>query len=434
MVFYAGGLGEMDTESPYRFIEDRQHYFTMPDYGTAKNQAILNSYEEFKRLFYVAYTRAESKIYLPFPDSVPGRWLLLQSLLGEIRWEEWTESLKKPPELPFNANKPSIKKQDKIKYLTALRNRLELFFRHYPDHFILSDPCVPPEKKYETVSSPEAARPELKAPAKISEYFSLRIPPVQSFSSLVHSSSEIRDQDPWPSEVPAEAVIPEVFHPSAGIETAGPVFGDFIHSLLEIIPFEWAASGRDEFLSCDELTDIFRKQALLHFSPEWHRNNRMMVLDMLYRTLTAPLLPDGSLRLCDIPPEDRIAEMEFLYYLQADEKPSCGVPEGVIIKKGYVKGFIDLVFRYREKYYIVDWKTNLPEMTDRDSMIYTPDVMKKIMDKHNYPLQFEIYRKALSLYLRRTEEGRDREDLIGGGFYLFVRGTSEEGRGIFRFN
>lgn len=89
---------------------------------------------------------------------------------------------------------------------------------------------------------------------------------------------------------------------------------------------------------------------------------------------------------------------------------------------GLLNGLIDLVFEYNGKYYILDWKTNyLGNSTDD----YNLEKMQEAMTNSNYHLQYCIYTVALKKFLASRIENFDYDKHFGGVIYLFVRGIRE---------
>ena len=88
--------------------------------------------------------------------------------------------------------------------------------------------------------------------------------------------------------------------------------------------------------------------------------------------------------------------------------------------RGYLKGFIDLVFVHRGCYYVLDWKSNHlgTAVVDYDAV-----GMDAAMSAHGYHLQYLIYTVALHRFLRQRVSGYDYERHCGGVLYLFVRGV-----------
>jgi exodeoxyribonuclease V beta subunit len=115
------------------------------------------------------------------------------------------------------------------------------------------------------------------------------------------------------------------------------------------------------------------------------------IQQMVKEVVLMPLQIDGEFfHLGEI---DRFqVEMEFLFSTPPN----------------FVKGFIDLVFYYRNKVYFLDWKTNYLEDYGNDSL-------KKAMEEHDYPLQAALYAEAIHRHFKAP---------FGGAFYLFVRGKT----------
>lgn len=98
--------------------------------------------------------------------------------------------------------------------------------------------------------------------------------------------------------------------------------------------------------------------------------------------------------------------------------------------RGMLKGFIDLVFRWRDRYYLLDYKSN---WLGEDNAAYTPEAMAHAMMEHRYDLQYQLYTLALHRYLRHRLAEYDYRRHFGGVFYLFLRGVAADnpGNGIF---
>jgi len=88
--------------------------------------------------------------------------------------------------------------------------------------------------------------------------------------------------------------------------------------------------------------------------------------------------------------------------------------------EGYLKGFIDLVFEHRGRYYVVDWKSNHLGYARSD---YGPAELHAAMAEHSYHLQHLLYSLAIDRYLKHRVPGYRHETHFGGVFYLFVRGV-----------
>jgi exodeoxyribonuclease V beta subunit len=100
--------------------------------------------------------------------------------------------------------------------------------------------------------------------------------------------------------------------------------------------------------------------------------------------------------------------------------------------KGFMKGFMDLVFRFRGRFYLVDWKSNDlgPRVED-----YDRKGLDAAMHRGFYILQYHIYVLALHRYLMLRIPEYRYESHFGGVYYIFLRGVEPERGpefGIFR--
>ena len=156
------------------------------------------------------------------------------------------------------------------------------------------------------------------------------------------------------------------------------------------------------------------------------------------RTLSAPLAPGLTLR--QIARAARLDELEFFFPfgpLQADELGAILGTASIPIlpmhferQRGFIKGFIDLIFQHDGRFYIVDWKSN---WLGSDADAYNSENLRAEMTRHHYGLQYHLYVLALHRYLALRLPDYDYARDFGGVFYLFIRGleAAERGHGIF---
>ncbi|MBN1653620.1 MAG: exodeoxyribonuclease V subunit beta [Deltaproteobacteria bacterium] len=86
---------------------------------------------------------------------------------------------------------------------------------------------------------------------------------------------------------------------------------------------------------------------------------------------------------------------------------------------GYLKGYVDLICRQNERFYLIDWKSN--RLADEGSG-YTPEEIQSAMAQHHYVLQYHLYVLALHRFLERHQPGYQYEKQFGGVAYAFLRG------------
>lgn len=221
----------------------------------------------------------------------------------------------------------------------------------------------------------------------------------------------------------------------------GAAAGVFFHELFEQIEFRGGEGPELEAL-------VSRKLRQHGFGPEWQAVVSSLVRKVLGTALDTE---SGSFTLNTIGKTERLTELEFYFPLApitperlSEVLSRCGAPgfstgSARSIEEfrfepaaGFMRGFIDLVFRNGERYYIIDWKSNHLGNRIED---YGPEALAAAMGEHAYPLQYTLYTMALHQYLRRRVPGYDYDRHFGGIFYLFLRGVDPAagpGFGVFR--
>jgi len=166
---------------------------------------------------------------------------------------------------------------------------------------------------------------------------------------------------------------------------------------------------------------------------EWAHKQDIIASALSY-WLSMPLLEGTRLCLAQLGADAYQAEMEFL--LGADSvdvqvldhlvtrHTFAGQPRPSLLPRyvnGLLKGFIDLVFVYNRQYYVVDYKFN---SLGNDDASYTSEALEKAMLSKRYDLQYSLYLLALHRLLKvRMGAQYDYDTHIGGGLYLFLRGS-----------
>jgi exodeoxyribonuclease V beta subunit len=222
----------------------------------------------------------------------------------------------------------------------------------------------------------------------------------------------------------------------------GATVGNFFHDVLEHIEFavEYA-----------QLRPVVEQKLRTWgvAGPGWADT----VTRALLRILACPIDEEG-LCLRDIAAGDRLCELPFVMpvaaqastpevaidrhaLVRAFTSESRGLPAGYAAKleqlgfvplRGFLKGFVDLVFRHGERWYLVDYKTN--HLGDT-AAAYSNDAMLDVMRSEHYVLQYHLYTVALVRHLELRVRDFDYDRHFGGVLYLFLRGMPE-GVGVFR--
>ena len=155
---------------------------------------------------------------------------------------------------------------------------------------------------------------------------------------------------------------------------------------------------------------------------------RTMMLRMMGDVLRTPL--QHGIVLGEIGHERRLTELEFFMPapdIATDSLHALLQSMGYDLPRlnaarlrGYLKGFIDLVFEHGGRYYILDWKSN---HLGNNQSSYGSSSVKHAMAEHGYHLQYLMYAVALNRYLARRVQDYEYDTHFGGVLYLFVRGV-----------
>ncbi len=207
----------------------------------------------------------------------------------------------------------------------------------------------------------------------------------------------------------------------------GIMAGTFMHDFIQHIDF----TSQDLF-ALESL--VLNKLAQYGYDSSW----KNIIINMIKQLLNVQIDKEKKLYLSKIKNKNRINEFKFYFPLRSvsvarlaylfskkfgnffsgyDKK----IKEmNIKIIKGFMKGFIDVVFMYKDRFYIIDWKSNyLGDNIEN----YAHKSLKKIMIEYNYILQYYIYTIALNQYLNTRISDYDYNKHFGKVFYIFLRGV-----------
>lgn len=259
---------------------------------------------------------------------------------------------------------------------------------------------------------------------------------VGSFSSLAQGSHDEKPDHDRPIAIELYSNTPQAL--DLNTFPSGARAGICLHSLLQQADFQQPLVEQLDSVIIKGL----RSQG---FSSEL----QTAAIHLLQPALDTPLPPLHHFSLSCLDKKNRLDELEFYFPVQQlkpeqlklvlhflpDEaawQPIRAAIERLEFQdlKGYMKGYIDLVFRWQDQYYLVDYKSNwLGEEPDAYS---APQLMQAMADAHYY-LQYLIYCVALHRYLKQRLVDYTWDTHFGGVFYLFLRGMHPDkpDQGIF---
>ncbi|MDX7698191.1 exodeoxyribonuclease V subunit beta [Aeromonas dhakensis] len=225
------------------------------------------------------------------------------------------------------------------------------------------------------------------------------------------------------AEEPVQAPQPSIFTFPKG---ARP--GTLLHSLFETIDFESAAG---EPLA-QHIATLLAQDG---FDESWAQVLQQQVEAVLETPLETGF--GETVRLRDLAPERKQVELEFFLPMgrvtapaltalcqQHDPLSRGNKPLSFATVQGMLKGFIDLVFEWQGRWYLLDYKSNHLGMSPAD---YSRPALEQAMVEHRYDLQYQLYSLALHRLLSLRLPGYDFDQHFGGVFYLFLRGMPQGG-------
>ncbi len=236
---------------------------------------------------------------------------------------------------------------------------------------------------------------------------------VSSFSSLVEGASgELPDYDQRRAS-PADGIA-DPFEGAIHQFPAGVRAGVCFHSILQHL----------DFSDLSGLPDLVERQLQAASFPVERWKDTVVAC---FRKVMAVPLPVGF-SLGQIPMRSRLTELEFYlpverldrfalrHLLESEELDRLDFDSC----KGWLKGFIDVVFQHGDRFYIADWKSN--HLGDSASAYEQPNLVGA-MSAHHYTLQLRLYTVALHRYLELRLPGYDYDRHFGGVYYVFLRGA-----------
>lgn len=274
---------------------------------------------------------------------------------------------------------------------------------------------------------------------------------ISSYSSLVASSYTVHDGRDIDSA--ARSFVENIPEKHANADQTdifsfprGARAGTFFHDLFENMSFL-----DSDFKDREKLVD--NKLIEYGFDIKWKDTVCDMIKKVLGAGLNVYFAHDDnkkSVKLSEVDIKQRINEMEFYFPLKIitpqiikkifydygnilinDEYSGWMENLSFSPSKGFMKGYIDMVFYSNDKVYIVDWKSNYLGGSIEN---YHKSSLAEVMDKESYILQYHLYLLALHQYLRIKYTDYNYNDSFGGVFYIFLRGVNDSiapGSGIF---
>ncbi|NIG99246.1 MAG: exodeoxyribonuclease V subunit beta [Buchnera aphidicola (Periphyllus acericola)] len=192
----------------------------------------------------------------------------------------------------------------------------------------------------------------------------------------------------------------------------GKKYGILLHKILKKINFKKKIKKKFLF-------KIFKKK----ICKKW-----LNILKKWIKNIILTPLNDYGINLFKLNQENYLKELEFSLLLK--KKIDFNSINNLINNKkniyekkvkGVLKGFIDIVFQDKKKYYLIDFKSNY---LGKNKKKYKNKEIVRTIKKNRYDIQYYIYSVALHKFLKKKLKNYSFKKNFGGIYYLFLRGMN----------
>jgi exodeoxyribonuclease V beta subunit len=374
---------------------------------------------EWIRLIYVAYTRSEYMLMIPYYAPSKNEDVYIDTLRGRTKAfldnknnifssfiDEGLSSFEIKNKINSILN--SISKEDELEKMNSQKRAIKELIKSGNDkksfkHAYSS--LSPPKDNKEAldIDDPDLINKEGEETFDISDYDKINIPLINNLDN---------------NKLPL--IIPNKFPKGADI-------GSALHEVFELSTFT------DYSLNCYDKNihklELIIDNALKHYKINLNEYGINYIKDIVKNVLNADLtlingneLLNKKIKLSEIDDSNKKAEMEFNFNLMNQKF------------KNYCNGFIDLVFRQGDYFSILDWKSD--GLNEDDLFSYSDfDSLKNHTDNH-YSIQRVLYSYCLIKWLNSIYKEKDLEETFnkhfGGVYYVYLRGCNiDSGNGIY---
>ncbi len=466
VISVAGFKGYNKNASAPFLYHDEQKKLHIGFGDNAKQYRKNEELEEWRRLFYVDFTRASSILVLPrykkwsetdskgnikYPeysflkDAMEKIASTAHALSADAEWD--SIDMYKEVKKILKTTCPDVKKDENLQgKIDGRKSAMSTLQSALPGKAIL-------QYSYSSLAS-RVARPDADNKTDEDEIGNIDESRADKDDSSLDSSAKTKEKQ---KEIDPDVIWNECAIASgAAIESLtlaeekyprGAKIGNVLHNTLEKSEFENFVSADDTLETLQKnvpakLKNIIKEEfnaeslPLAAHEEEWME----ITLRYFYNTLHAalPVIAGGNFvksadpfRLVDLPSNAHKSEVQF--GLNADVKEESAEAFATLYR--VCKGFIDLLFVREEddgnrRYSILDWKSDF--LDD-----YSPKSVKEKVDEE-YSVQRVLYSYCLIKWLQNFNfcEGKSEQEIFekhfGGIYYAFLRGTDgKTGKGIY---
>jgi exodeoxyribonuclease V beta subunit len=213
---------------------------------------------------------------------------------------------------------------------------------------------------------------------------------------------------------------------------AGPVAGECLHAILERLDFSLDANARRQAVR-SQLMRFGFAASLCDEVDDWLQQIAAVSLTQQGATLAQVFASGGCAREWgfDIRQSQLRADVLSQRLAQVGAGSVQESPLKASLAQGFLTGFVDLVFEWQGRYWVLDYKSNRlgPEASH-----YQAAELHAAIREHRYDVQAVVYLCALHLHLSRTLAAYDPAHHLGGAVFAFLRGMYPQAdAGVWRY-
>jgi exodeoxyribonuclease V beta subunit len=406
VVFLYGGLASAAGQGDlHEYHRDGNAILHIGPDSLAEEQAKAERLQEYQRLLYVAVTRARARLYLWHldPASWPRHWdgcyqqlnrrlaaVLSETTLARALFAVEDIDSRPAPEIQQSAARPQFLPSQADQPQTGLDpSRLETEFWPLDEERVFAR-LRAEHKAFDVTSYTRMKRKHggYQSPLEAEEF-----------------KEDAASQSP--------PGLPEQGLPG------GAATGIFLHEVIERLRLASLKEAADLASWCQskEIAELFRICGLRHDIDSTYTGESQQII---YRAMTTPVPLAGGKCVPGLGHSARtLREVEFLYPFPEHLHPPLDreLAGKWQIERGFIKGFIDYLFEFEGRIYLVDWKSDvLPDYACAATQAHV---------ERNYAIQFQLYLLALVRMLR-IHSAESYEQHFGGLLYCFLRGMKSD--------
>lgn len=200
----------------------------------------------------------------------------------------------------------------------------------------------------------------------------------------------------------------------------GSKIGEALHEIFELLDYTTKENLDNIIHNCLSKQKIKLDDDRLNYIKEIVNN----VLGSNLVEIIGSKQTNNCFKLCSIHNNDKKCEIEFNYNKENEHF------------KNYFNGFIDLLFRRGEIYSIVDWKSD--SLNEDNFISYSDNAELKKHTDNSYSIQRVLYSYTLIKWLKCAKyKNLSNEEIFnqhfGGVYYIYLRGCNKDtGNGIYQ--